>query len=224
MKTQKTLSVLLKTVVTLCSFAGVLLTTFRSSRGFMAGGRSLLFFTVQSNLWIGIVCLAGIVLLLCRTRVRRWMYVTKLVFTVSITLTGFVYCFMLAPLFRGAAWGLSSTLMHLAVPVAAVLDFLIWDTRYRLRLRDCLWCTLPPIWYLCFAAAGYLCRWDFGGANYPYFFLNWGSPAGAFGIVGEFPYLGVVYYVLLLLGFILLTAAVFVLLSHWRTRKTGVHQ
>ena len=101
---------------------------------------------------------------------------------------------------------------------AAILDYLLWDTRYAYHFRDSLWCTLPPLYYLCFAAVGYVRNWDFGGANYPYFFLNWGSPAGAFGIIGSFPYLGTVYYILLLLAFILLTGVIFIALSRLRKR------
>ena len=217
-KPLKIVSVLLKATAAICSAVGVTLSALASRHTFMGGPANFLFFTVQSNIWIGLTCLAGLILLLRNRKPRRWMTVVKLVFTVSITLTGFVFAFLLAPLFAGSAWYPSSLLMHLIVPAAAILDYLLWDTRYAYRFRDSLWCTLPPLYYLCFAAVGYVRNWDFGGANYPYFFLNWGSPAGAFGITGSFPYLGTVYYILLLLAFILLTGVIFIALSRLRKR------
>lgn len=53
------------------------------------------------------------------------------------------------------------------------------------------WVIVPPMLYSIYAGIGYARNWQFAeGYNYPYFFLNWGSPAGAFGLTDELPYMG----------------------------------
>ena len=64
---------------------------------------------------------------------------------------------------------------------------------------------LPPLGYVIYAGIGYVRGWQFaGGVSYPYFFLNWGSPAGAFGFTSKLPYMGCVWWILLLMLFLLL--------------------
>ena len=82
--------------------------------------------------------------------------------------------------------------------------------------------TIPPIYYLIFAGIGFVLNWDFGyGDNYPYFFVNWGSPAGAFGFSSESPYIGVFYYVLILSAFVIGIALLYVFIAK-RIRKMCV--
>ena len=52
--------------------------------------------------------------------------------------------------------------------------------------------------------SAYALNWDFGGGNnYPYFFLNWDSPAGAFGFSSEMPYfMGCFYWIVVMIAFI----------------------
>lgn len=52
-------------------------------------------------------------------------WVIKFVGTVSITLTGAVFCFVLAPTLGNAAWNLQNILTHVVVPVAAIIDFFV---------------------------------------------------------------------------------------------------
>ena len=57
------------------------------------------------------------------------------------------------------------------------------------------------LWSLSNAITG----WEFlEGINYPYFFLNWGSPAGAFGFTDGLPFMGTVWWILAILLFLLL--------------------
>ena len=60
--------------------------------------------------------------------------------------------------------------------------------------------TLPPLAYAIYAGICYAMGLEFaGGVNYPYFFLNWGSPAGAFGFTSELPFMGCMWWILVLL-------------------------
>lgn len=219
---RKLISVFLKCVVIVCAAAGISL-SMRSAAGiFMSSRSSLLFFTIQSNIWIALVCLAELILLFLRRPEKRGMLLIKLVFTVSITLTGFVYCVMLAPLLGDYAWRANNVLTHVVVPIAAICDFFLQDTRGVFRPRDSLYAVIPPLYYLIFASVGYVLSWDFGGGSrVPYFFLDWGSPAGAFGFSRSFPYLGTVYYVLFLMLFVVAVAALYIRLTRIRKKDSA---
>lgn len=208
MNARKIISLILKSVAVLAAFYGIFL-------AISSAPSTILYFTIQSNIWIGVVCLAGIVLMIRKAEIKKWMYSAKLIFTVSITLTGVVYCVMLAPLSGDAAYSPVNLLTHVIVPAVSVLDFAVYDYPALYKKRECLLVTVPPFLYLGFASIGYVLNWDFNnGENYPYFFLNWGSPAGAFGFTDEFPYIGVVYYIMILVAFVIAVGALYILLAY----------
>ena len=207
MNTRKITSLILKSIIVLSASCGVLLSV-------TSAPATILYFTIQSNVWICVACLVGLVLIIRKAEIKRWMYSVKLIFTVSITLTGVVYCVMLAPLRGDEAYTLVSILTHVIVPAASVLDFAVYDYPAVYKKRECLLVTIPPFYYLAFAGVGYALDWDFNnGENYPYFFLNWGSPAGAFGFSEEPPYIGVFYYVLIMVAFVVGVGALYILFA-----------
>ena len=204
---QKAISLILELLTAVCMVAGVTLTS-QMGGGFMAGGTAFLYFTVQSNLWIGAVCalffaLNTAALFKPSLRIPRALHVVKFVFTVSITLTGIVFCCVLAPTMPGSFRSAANVLTHVVVPLAAVADFFLCRPQ-DIRFGHFAYALIPPVYYLIFAGIGYALHWDFGGGNnYPYFFLNWDSPAGAFGFSSEMPYfMGCVWWIVLLILFI----------------------
>lgn len=210
---RKIASLVLKSLIALSVIVAVIVHV-------IAFPEALLYFTTQSNIWIGVTCIVGIVLIARNRPIKQWMYSVKLIFTVSITLTGVVYCTLLAPYMGDEAFTFSSTLLHVVVPLLAVADFFVYDYVADFKKWECVTVTIPPIYYLIFASIGYVLNWDFGyGDNYPYFFVNWGSPAGAFGFSSESPYIGVFYYVLILSAFVIGVAALYMLLAKLIRRK-----
>ena len=175
------------------------------SRSFMGGKSVFMYFTIQSNIAIAIVCAVGLFLLLRHGPVSRPWYAVKYVMTVSITLTGVVFCFVLAPTMGKHAWNVQNVLTHVVVPVAAIADYFVTGVCGRLRKRSVFLVTLPPLAYAIYAGIGYIRGWQFApGVRYPYFFLNWGSPAGAFGFSDRLPFMGCAWWILaLLIGLIL---------------------
>lgn len=208
-KKTKTVSVALKLLLFVCSMTGVFLSG--AGAGFMGGGTVMLYFTIQSNIWISLTCLVLAILILKGKELGDTAFVIKLVFTVSITLTGFVFCVMLAPTMGKDAWNIQNILTHVVTPVLAIADFFVYDSVYPYKKKQCLWVAVPPLYYVIFAAAGYVLNWNFGGGrNYPYFFLNWGSPAGAFGFSRELPFIGVVWWLVVLIIFLTVTALLYI--------------
>ncbi|MCR4761350.1 MAG: Pr6Pr family membrane protein [Oscillospiraceae bacterium] len=170
------------------------------------GGRAVfMYFTIQSNIAIALICAVGFGKLLRGKAVSDLWYIIKFVGTVSITLTGAVFCFVLAPTLSAGAWNPQNILTHVIVPTAAILDYFVTGISGNIRKRNVFWVILPPILYVIYAGIGYVKGWQFAaGYNYPYFFLNWGSPAGAFGFSDELPYMGCAWWILILFCALLL--------------------
>ena len=130
---RKITSIVLKSIVVLAATVGVIIQVAETYV-------SLLYFTIQSNIWIGVTCLVGLVLMLTNKPIKNAMYLIKLIFTVSITLTGVVYCTLLAPFMGEQAYSFSSTLLHVVVPVVAIADFLVYDYSGEYKWLNC-----PPV-------------------------------------------------------------------------------
>lgn len=224
----KILSQVLKCIVAVSALLGIALSIY-DGRNFMGGWNVFLYFTVQSNLWIAILDIVALVLLWKGTSQRtgsqlgsqaacpcssRTYSLAQLIFTVSITLTGVVFCFVLAPTMPdGTAFVPANVLTHVIVPLAAVIDFIVCRKQYTFRWLDSLYSTIPAWYYLAFASIGYVLNWPFSaGANYPYFFLNWGSEAGVWGTSNALPFIGVGYYILIILAFLIALATCYIAL------------
>ena len=200
----KILSVFLKCAVIISSAVGVILSSIAGAQSFMGGGRVFMYFTVQSNIAIALVCAVGAVLLVRNQPVKNIWYLIKYVFTVSITLTGVVFCFVLAPTLGKHAWRLQHVLTHVVVPLAAILDFFVTGRYGSIKKRSVFFVIIPPLLYAIYTGIAYVAKWEFSrGVHYPYFFLNWGSPAGAFGFTNDLPYMGCAWWILLILVMLL---------------------
>ncbi len=209
---RRAVSYILKLIVIVSAVLGILLTALGGRNSFMGGSRVFMFFTIQSNIAIAIVCAAGMIRMAAGIMVCNGWLVLKFVFTVAITLTGLVFCFVLAPTMGPLAWNEQNILTHVVVPASAIADFFVTGICGRYRKRSILLVTLPPLAYAVYAGIGFVLGWEFlKGIRYPYFFLNWGSPAGAFGFTGEVPFMGCVWWILALL--ILLIVLGFVYLA-----------
>ena len=192
----------LKILTTISAFAGVMLSVFSAiDDNFTHRYKRLMYFTAQSNLWIGFTFLALLLLPLLKVKNqekrKEQLYVFKYVFTVSITMTGLVFCAVLAPFappdYR--PWAFCNVLTHVVTPILAIADFLLDDYKIRLTVRHCLYALLPFLIYFSLASVLGAFGVDFGrGEPYPYFFMDYHSPVGIFGVGRVRPYLGSFYW------------------------------
>lgn len=221
-KTKKRISFVLKLIVILSAAVGTVISACAGRSSFMGGSRVFMFFTIQSNIAVAILCAAGAVLLMRNRTVGNAGHVVKLVGTVSITLTGVVFVLLLAPILGNRAWNIQNTLTHVVVPIAAIADFFVAASGAGLKRRSVIWVIIPPMLYAIYAGIGYVRGWAFiKGQNYPYFFLNWGSPAGAFGFTKGLPYMGCVWWILVLLLFLLAVGWGYVALANRLGKRAG---
>lgn len=201
---RRAVSLILKCIVVIAAAVGIYLSAFGGTGGFMLGGRSFMYFTIQSNILIALICAVGAILMLGRKPVKNGWFILKLVGTVSITLTGAVFTFLLAPTLGAFAWQINNVLTHLVVPIAAIADFFVTGICGEYKKSHVLFVSIPPLAYVIYAVLCYVQGWTFAdGHNYPYFFFNWEGPAGAFGFIGEFPFMGCIWWMLALGAIIL---------------------
>ncbi len=217
---RKKISFILKIAVVVLSLIGIVLNFIcAEADGYSHWSKRLLYFTNQSNIWIAAVAVALLLLSFVKqwrdkTRAKEILYVLKYIFTISITLTGFIFCAVLAPGAKNAdynAWTAASIIAHVIVPVLSILDFFIDGYRVNLKRRHIFLCLLPPFLYLAFASILGIAGVDFGrGDTFPYFFLNYNSPAGVFGTSDVMPYkIGSFYWIVFMLGIILGISALY---------------
>jgi hypothetical protein len=99
------------------------------------------------------------------SRPGRVLYVDALV---GIVVTGIVHWFLLRPLLSldGADWW-ADKLLHVVVPLLAVVAWLVVGPRGRVRAADVGWAVLPPVLWLAYTLVRGAAK-DF----YPYPFLD----------------------------------------------------
>ncbi len=207
----------LKIVVFLSAVIGTFLSAYAGRNSFMGGSRVFMYFTIQSNIAMAIISAIGLCLLYKGGKVGQIWQIIKFVGTVSITLTGVVFCFVLAPT-MGAAWNIQNILTHVIVPVASVVDLFVVSKLIDLAKRNTIFVIIPPILYAIYAGVGYVKGWEFAeGINYPYFFLNWGSEAGAWGFSSSLPFIGCAWWILVLLIFLIVVGLIYLkLIDYFR--------
>ena len=221
-KTQKICSIILKTIVVLSAVIGTLLSYLAGRNSFMGGNHVFMYFTIQSNIAIAIISAIGLYLLLRNKPIGKVWYTIKFVGTVSITLTGVVFGLVLAPTLGANAWNLQNTLTHLIVPVVSVIDFFVMSNVATIKKINALYVIIPPILYAIYAGIGYVNNWQFAeGINYPYFFLNWGSEAGAFGFTNQLPFMGSAWWILVLLVFLIIVGYVYLAIAELFGKKNS---
>lgn len=133
------------------------------------------YFTIQSNIFIGIAFAVTLVAAARRKRADLGVSVLRGAATVYIATTGIVYNTLLvgAAVENTVPW--SNDLLHKWIPLYAVLDWLLFSDRARLLFRHIWWFLLyPAVWTLVVLVRGATDGWV------PYPFLD---PSQGYGVV-----------------------------------------
>ena len=191
---------------------------------FMGGATTLLFFTVQSNITVSLICLVFfadnlIKLFGGRGFVGKAALMIKYVFTVAITITFLVFFVALAPLLPADyLTSFKNLSLHLIVPLLAICDYFVFDAAaIKLNAKNCLSGLLMPLYYLFFFLAGIPLGFRYlNGDNVaPYFFLDY-KTYGWLKISKQG--IGVVYWCLIMLVSIAGLCFLFLFLTHLRQK------
>lgn len=191
---RKNISLILKILICISSLGGVGLSLIYAERdGFSHWSRRIMYFTAQSNIWLGLTLLLLLLFPLKKVH-KKWkhrLYFLRYVFTVSISMTGLVFCFLLAPFADESynVWSFFNVMTHVLSPVLAVTDYFVDPIRTKVTKKQVFLSVVPPVIYFSLVSVLYFFNFDFGrGDPYPYFFLNYGSPAGVFGFSNQMPF------------------------------------
>ncbi len=219
-------SIILKLIIILSASCGVFLNLFMGE-GPGLNFKALLYFTLQSNiglmLW-SIVMAAAMIdeVKNKKSVIKRWMYVLQFDLTICITLTGFVFCFILLPTLHWDANNLCNILLHIVTPIAAIIDFLAFGPKKTFTYKNAVATIILPLCYLGFASICYFAKVSFAikGEYFPYFFLNYGSPAGFFGFSDKMPYfMGSFYWIASLILIFIGIASLYVKILNRKKEK-----
>ena len=195
--------------VFICAMVGVIATSFGVS-GLMTGV-SILYYTVQSNIWIGLTSLTFAILQIIGVKkssvvITGWLYVTKYVFVVAITLTMVVFWLLLAPTIQLPSYLLSPSNLfaHTLTPILSLASFSFFDSRdYKLSKKSSFFSLATPLYYFIFAVVCSLAGVPFHVFRMPYFFIDfyefgWFS-ASAYSSLYTFSSFGVFYWIIIIL-------------------------
>lgn len=214
-------SITLKILTVISSLGGLIISlTTAKFDGYSHWTKRLAYFTAQSNIWIGITFLAVLFTKNSNAKIKNALYLMKYAFTVSITMTGLVFLSFLAPFADESyhVWSISGCLTHVFSPIFAIADFFIDDYKIPIKGKRTFIAVIPPALYVGVSAILTALNFDFGrGDAYPYFFMNYLSPAGVFGFSKTYPFfIGYFYWIAALA---LITALIGIFYSKLTTPK-----
>ena len=234
MQKVKMADLVINLVVFLFALIGVLATSLSIS-GLMSGF-SLLYYTVQSNIWIGVTCLAFAILKIFgykrgKNLIPSWLYITKYVFVVAITLTMVVFWLLLAPTLKLPSYLVSPSNLfaHTLTPIVAILSFLLFDSRdYQLNKKQAILSLATPLYYVAFAIIASSSGIMFHTFRMPYFFMDyyqfgWFNSLTFSGEYG-FSSFGVFYWIIIISLFIFLMGLGYVYLNNRLHQKVRQNQ
>ena len=211
--------ILIKTALIIIGVLGIVLTAL--STAFMGGASVFFFFTVQSNIFIIAMALLFlvnevVVLITNKSFINQTILHIKYVATVAITVTFLVFFTMLAPL-MGVDYLLSfnNFSLHAIVPILAIVDFFLFDKDIQLTYKSSLLAAIPPICYVAFVYIGAIFKLEYSeNLHYPYFFLNIDTN----GFLFEKGTMGIIPWIIILLGFIIGLGCLFCLFMKLRQK------
>ena len=211
--------ILIKAALIIIGVLGIVLTAL--STAFMGGASVFFFFTVQSNIFIMLMALIFLInevvfLITNKSFINQTLLHIKYVATIAITVTFLGFFTMLAPL-MGVDYLLSfnNFSLHAIVPILAIVDFFLFDKDIKLTYKSSLLATISPICYVIFVYIGAIFKLEYSeNLNYPYFFLNIDTN----GFLFEKGTMGIIPWIIILLGFIIGLGCLFCLFMKLRQK------
>ena len=145
------------------------------------GWSDLKYFTVESNLLVGVVAVIYLALRLVKGgELPKWLSVLKYLSTAAVFVTFTVVVVFLGPMYGyGRMYYGSNLFFHLLIPLAAILEYVFFGE--ELSFRESFFAVAPPVLY----GIGYLTNCIVNGVgswetvkNDWYQFLEWGYGVG----------------------------------------------
>lgn len=145
------------------------------------------FFTLQSNLFVVVIMTilaVSQILKFFNVKLKfiyhKWFNFVRIATTFFITITGFVYCFLLAPVAiitnspLVAQVSYRDIFLHVLVPILVIIEYYMLSQKLNLKFYHAFLFLIYPIAYvfIIFLRAKISKTTFPGGSQYPYFFID----------------------------------------------------
>ena len=199
-------------IVLLTVFATIIMFTgFR----FMHGSEPILettkfgvfkFFTVDSNVFMGIVSLAFIIeetkLLKGKIKdISKTMYIFKLMSTTAVTITFLTVFLYLGPISDGGIISMlqnSNLFFHFIIPVLSIITFILFEKTDKLELKNSLYGIIPTLLYASYYVTNILIHMENGKVS-PIYDWYWFVQNGVWAAFIVAPFMLLIAYITSLL-------------------------
>lgn len=132
----------------------------------------------------------------------KWVEIARLSMTVAMIVVGVVYHALLADVASDVRDGdyvwpvFPNEFIHTYGPVLIVIDYLLSNKEFKVRMRAAFWVVVFPLLWLAFSVIrGMTTNW------WPYWFIN---PNGEAGVIGMLSYIAAIAFFFIILGFAVL--------------------
>jgi hypothetical protein len=160
------------------------------------------YFSIVTAIFAGALLLVVGVRALRNLEEGKRLEIARLSLTVAMVVVGVVYHALLSGVANDVRDGdyvwpvFPNEFIHTYAPILIVLEYLISQKAFNIRLRAALWVAVFPLVWLVFSVIrGSITNW------WPYWFIN---PNGEAGLIGMISYIGAITAFFLTLGFIVL--------------------
>lgn len=160
------------------------------------------YFSIITAIFAGALLLVVGVRALRNLEEGKRLEIAKLSLTVAMVVVGVVYHALLSGVANDVRDGdyvwpvFPNEFIHTYAPILIVLEYLVSQKTFNIRLRAALWVAVFPLVWLMFSVIrGSITNW------WPYWFIN---PNGEAGLIGMLSYIGAITAFFLTLGFIVL--------------------
>jgi hypothetical protein len=160
------------------------------------------YFSIVTAIFAGALLLVVGVRALRNLEEGKRLEIARLSLTVAMVVVGVVYHALLSDVANDVRDGdyvwpvFPNEFIHTYAPMLIVLEYLVSQKTFNIRLRAALWVAVFPLVWLMFSVIrGSITNW------WPYWFIN---PNGEAGFVGMLSYIGAITAFFLTLGFIVL--------------------
>ena len=208
-------SIIIKLIAIISCVYGLIVTFY--------GLISYTYFTTLSNVFILIMLILFLLKDLNKIKkkqVPNILYTIKFLATISISLTFFVFLFILAPAYSKGfieaykLYNYGSLCLHFITPLLSIIDFFLFDFKYQSKKIHSIYAAIPPLIYVAFVFMLNSLGMKWKGMSAPYNFLNFSSKTGWFGfdlsLYGETCLgIGVFYTIVILLVLFIILGIIF---------------
>lgn len=204
-KRKTIIQIVLSLIIILSAIVGSIQTI---SYGTTNNGNDLLYFTIQSNLWLA--CFHMIFLIYQIISLKKGVDVTprvistfKFIFVAAISLTFLVFFLFLVPELGAFVITIpGSILTHLVAPIIAIIEFIFFESKLKVNKKTSFYPIIAPLMYfIVIIILSYNGLTFIGNQKVPYFFLDY-EKLGWFKITKSS--IGVFYWVIILSVFVFL--------------------